>query len=222
LRAERDRLSSAYVELALAGDRARALATVLDPLRAGAYDLAALHDEVLGPAAARIGDLWHAGAITVADEHFATRLTEEAIVAARGIGGRMSPARGRRIVLACPADEQHELGLRMLGEVLSADGWDVRLLGAATPAAALAAHVRKVEPAIVALTCATPIAISSLILAVETLRRADPDLPIVLGGRAAVQYPAVGVAAGATAVYAGVAEAREGLPSLLATAATGR
>jgi MerR family transcriptional regulator, light-induced transcriptional regulator len=212
---DRGRLAAAYVESALAGDKARALATVLDPLRTGDLGLDELHDDVLGPAAARIGDLWHAGTISVADEHLAIRVTEEALARARALAGAASPGRGGCVVLACPADEQHELGLRMLGDVLEADGWDVHLLGASTPARDLAAHVRRVEPAAVALSCVTPLAVPSLILAVELLRADDPGLPVVLGGWAVVHYPAVARAAGASAVFAGVGEARDALPRLV-------
>jgi MerR family transcriptional regulator, light-induced transcriptional regulator len=216
LPADPRRLAHAYVELALEGDGAKALDTVLAPLRAGDYDLAILHDEVLGPAAARIGELWQTGLISVAEEHIATRVTEEALAAARELVPPGTAGRGRKLVLACPADELHETGLRMLRDALAVDGWDVSLLGASTPARDLAAHVRKVGPAAVALSCATPLAIPSLVLAVEAVREKAPELPVVVGGRAVARYPAVATAAGATAAYGGIGEARERLPLLLA------
>jgi MerR family transcriptional regulator, light-induced transcriptional regulator len=210
------RIAAAYVELALAGDKPRALEAVLEPLRAGALGLGELYDEVLGPASALVGDLWHTGAITIADEHFATHLTEEVIAHARALTSNPARSRGERLVLACPPDEEHELGLRMLGDVLGANGWEVHVLGARTPVSDLVGYVGKVAPAAVALSCGTPIAIPSVIQAVEALRAADPTVPIVLGGHAVGRYPAIGGAAAADLVLDRVGEAPERLRDVLA------
>ncbi|HVM17566.1 MAG TPA: cobalamin B12-binding domain-containing protein [Gaiellaceae bacterium] len=208
------RLAAAYVEHALAGDKPRALATVLEPLRDERIELTALYDEVLAPASAHVGDLWHSGEITVADEHFSTRLTQEAMARARALAEARAQERRGRVVLACPPDEHHELGLRMLEDVLEADGWEVHALGAGTPARDLVAYVAKVRPVAVALSCGTPIAIPGLLEAVELLRAGDPGVRIVLGGRAVERYPAIAGAAGATATFTTLAEARSGIAAL--------
>ena len=210
------RLAAAYLGHALAGDKRAALACVLEPLQAGAIDLTTLYDGVLAPAAAHVGELWHSGEITVADEHFSTRLTQEAMARAKAIAERGRPRREARLVLACPPDEHHELGMRMLEDVLEADGWEVHGLGARTPVRDLAAYVRKVRPVAVALSCGTPIAVPGLLQAVEALRADDPDALVVVGGRAVERYPAIAAAAGATAAFTNLAEARAGLAALAA------
>lgn len=40
---------------------------------------------------------------------------------------------GRRAVMACAADELHELGARMVADFLQLDGWDVSFLSASVP-----------------------------------------------------------------------------------------
>jgi MerR family transcriptional regulator, light-induced transcriptional regulator len=211
---ESAQLAALYLEAALAGDKQRALELVLEPVRARELPLHALYDDVLAPAAARVGDLWHSGEISVADEHFSTRLTQEAMARARTLAERDAPRRGARIVVACPPDEQHELGARMLADVLEADGWEVHSLGALTPARDLAAYVQKVRAFATALSCGTPIAIPGLIQAVELLRADDPGVRVVLGGGAVERYPAIAEAAGATAVFHGLADGREGIAAL--------
>ena len=213
---DRPGVAAAYLEAALAGDKDRALELVLEPLRRGDLRLHELYDEVLAPAASRVGDLWHSGEITVADEHFSTRLTQEAMARARAFAENGRARRGARIVLACPPTELHDLGMRMLEDVLEADGWEVHGLGARTPARDLVAYVRKVRPFAVALSCGTPLAIPGLIEAVELLREDDPGVPVVLGGRAVDLYPAISDAAGANATFRTLGEALAGLARLAA------
>jgi methanogenic corrinoid protein MtbC1 len=102
-----------------------------------------------------------------------------------------------RVVLACPPDEQHDTGLRMIAQLLTAHGYETSMLGASTPIAALVDYVRKNPPLAVGLSVASPLAIGSLAAAADALRDLEPDLPIFVGGRCAERYPAVAAAVGA-------------------------
>jgi len=46
-------------------------------------------------------------------------------------------ARPDRLVATCAAGDLHEIGLRMVADLLEQDGWDVSFLGANTPALAV-------------------------------------------------------------------------------------
>jgi 5-methyltetrahydrofolate--homocysteine methyltransferase len=100
-------------------------------------------------------------------------------------------------VLACPPDEQHDTGLRMVAELLTAHGYDANTLGASTPIPALLDYVEKNPPIAVGLSVASPLAIGSLADTVGALREANPTLPLFIGGRCAERYPAVSAAVGA-------------------------
>jgi methanogenic corrinoid protein MtbC1 len=214
LRTEAGSLADGYVQRALAGETEAAIELALEPLREARLSLAELYDDVLAPAAARIGDLWHVGALSVADEHFVTRLTLEAMErAARSVEPRA--ANGRRVVLACPADERHELPLRMVEDVFRGEGYGTRLLGAETPARDLAAFVHRTRPDALVLSLATALAIPSLVQAVEAVREAAPEVPLLVGGRCVELYPAVAAAAGADAGCVRLDEGLEALVRLL-------
>ncbi|MDP9200232.1 MAG: cobalamin-dependent protein, partial [Pseudomonadota bacterium] len=107
--------------------------------------------DMLAPALVEIGDRWQRGAATVAQEHLATAVVAS-IMATLAPTLEELPAVRQRIVLACTAGEMHDLGLRMLGDFLEGDGWEVLLLGAVMPAQDLAAFVAEANPVAVGLS----------------------------------------------------------------------
>jgi len=91
--------------------------------------------------------------LDVAREHLASALVRQrlrALVLAPG------PATGQRAVLACPAGETHEGGLLGLGVHLKAMGWRLAVLGADTPADAIASAAKTLEADVVALSLVMP------------------------------------------------------------------
>jgi methanogenic corrinoid protein MtbC1 len=194
--AEPAQLARRYLDHALAGRDGEAVQTLIDALLSESIDLVRLFEDVIAPAARRVGDLWHEGRISVADEHFVTQLNQKLIA----IAGTIRPvpqSNGERVVLACPPDEQNDTGLRMIAELLLAFGYDASMLGAVTPIPALLDYVEESRPLAVGLSVASPLSIGSLAATVAALREAEPALPILLGGRCAERYPAVSAAVGA-------------------------
>jgi methanogenic corrinoid protein MtbC1 len=81
-----------------------------------------------------LGERWARNEISVAQEHFASRLIEARLLAlARG----WNRGPGHRAVLACPPGEQHTLPLVCFGLVLRNHGWRNVYLGADTPPSTL-------------------------------------------------------------------------------------
>ena len=102
---------------------------VLDRLF-GLHGLERAIRDALMPYLREVGDRWARGELTVAQEHFASRLVEGRLLAlARG----WNKGPGRRAVLACPPGEQHTLPLVCFGLVMRHRGWRNIYLGADTP-----------------------------------------------------------------------------------------
>lgn len=146
--------------------------------------LAELYQEVVTPAMHELGRLWERGAITVADEHLATGLTQRALAALRP-DPRERGDRGRpRAMLSAVEGEQHALGLRMAADLIEDAGYDVIYLGADTPTAALLQAVDSFSPSLLGLAATMPELGPVLERTVLEAHRANPHLRLLVGGQA--------------------------------------
>lgn len=98
--------------------------------------IASLYLDALQPALCRLGKLWEEGSISAAQEHLSTAIVSR-IMAAMYDRITWPELSLGRAVIACTADEFHEIGARMVSDLLEMDGWNVTFLGANTPEADL-------------------------------------------------------------------------------------
>jgi DNA-binding transcriptional MerR regulator len=101
----------------------------------------ALHG-ILLPLQQRIGDLWHEGRVNVAVEHYVTNHVRKKIFTA--MNQLPLHEHGLRIVLACPPDEHHEVGLLAAAYVCASRGCRTYYLGANVPFDQLALLCRQI------------------------------------------------------------------------------
>jgi MerR family transcriptional regulator, light-induced transcriptional regulator len=108
--------------------------------------------DVLMPYLHELGERWEQGAVSVAQEHFASHVVRGRLSGlARGWGS----GRGPHALLACPPGELHEIALLAFGIVLNRNGWRVRYLGADTPMADLIQVASETRPTLVVLSGTT-------------------------------------------------------------------
>jgi methanogenic corrinoid protein MtbC1 len=174
-----------YLAAIRAGSRREALG-VVDVALASGMDARTLYLQVFQPAMHEIGRLWQENRITVADEHLATAITQLAMsrLYEELFGDRLDA--GPLLVAACAEDERHELGLRMICDLLELDGWDTVFLGAAVPVEDLVRMVKERRPEVVALSASITPHLARVREAVRAIREAMPqDGPVIaIGGRA--------------------------------------
>ncbi|HEX8282912.1 MAG TPA: B12-binding domain-containing protein [Pyrinomonadaceae bacterium] len=139
-------LSRLMFETLLAG-YVKSAAETLVGLRRRGHTAARIADEVLCPALSRVGDLWHAGELSVAEEHLATRT---ALSAVQTLRGAFSLNVGDRTAICCSVeDDFHELPVSLAALTLEGLGWGVVNLGTSTPFYALAEAVERFGPRLV-------------------------------------------------------------------------
>jgi methanogenic corrinoid protein MtbC1 len=180
-----DQAQERYLAAIRVGSRREALAVVDDALREG-MDARTLYLQVFQPSMHEIGRLWQENRITVADEHLATAITQLAMsrLYEQLFGDRVDA--GPLLVAACAQDERHELGLRMICDLLELDGWDTVFLGASVPIEDLVEMVKARKPEVVALSASITPHLARVREAVAAIREAMPgDAPVIaIGGRA--------------------------------------
>jgi len=147
-----------------------------------------LRDVVL-PYLHDLGERWTRGEVSVAQEHFASHVIRGRLSGlARGWGN----GSGRRALLACPPDEQHDLALLIFGIVLNRGGWRVEFLGANTPMQDMLEVTSRTRPSLVVLTAHRPERFAAVVP--ELCALADLA-PLALAGVGATEE--VALAAGA-------------------------
>jgi methanogenic corrinoid protein MtbC1 len=143
----------------------------------------AIFDRALGPALRRIGDLWHDGTVTVAQEHLASQIMMGALIDLLRLS---QPAEAsRRAALACFADEDHILGLYGMALRFASWGFRTVMIGARTPPAAIARIVSTLNPSVVALSVTIPPAPPRARELIDAYADACQSTPWVVGGHGA-------------------------------------
>jgi methanogenic corrinoid protein MtbC1 len=151
---------------------------ILDQALAGFSLEPVLRDLVL-PALREIGTEWESGQLEIGQEHFASSLVRERLLALARLWGRGG---GPLAILACAPGERHDIGLIAFGLVLRSHGWRILFLGADTPIATLRRAVETTDPRLVVVACMD----SELLEAQSTeLRRLGRAAPLVLAGTGA-------------------------------------
>ncbi len=174
------RASDAFLDLALAGDRAQAVRLTLDLLDDG-FPLPAVLSSVVGAAQCEVGRRWQRAEISVADEHLVTGISQAALTALSS-NGRDPHADEGTVVVACAEGDWHALPSQMFAESLRAVGQGVLHLGASVPAADVGVLLERCRADALVVTCSLPLSY----LGVASLADAahERGLPVLAGGRA--------------------------------------
>jgi len=171
----------------LAHDKAGAVSVALVAIRDGVLSIPDLYVHVLGPALVEIGTSWQQGRTAVWEEHLASSAVRTIVEALYPEVVRLRaavPTAGRTALLACPPEEGHELGLRMLADRLMLAGWRVYYLGPDTPADEIAAAARGVDADAVVLSSSTHYHRLRLRALVDELAAGLPGVNVWIGGPA--------------------------------------
>jgi DNA-binding transcriptional MerR regulator len=155
-----------------------ALHAILDDALAG-FSLETVLAELILPALHEIGTQWERGKLEVGQEHFASNLVRERLLALARLWGRGG---GPLAILACAPGERHDIGLVAFGLVLRSHGWRILFLGADTPLATLRRAIDQTDPRLVVVASMD---VALLEAAGSDLRRLGRSAPLVLSGAGA-------------------------------------
>jgi DNA-binding transcriptional MerR regulator len=143
----------------------------------------AAYDRVLAPALVQVGVMWHDGRISVAQEHLASQRIGAVV---RDITRLVQHEESEDCaVVACFADEEHEIGA--LGVAMRLSIWRLRsvFLGARTPPVAIRTAVEALAPKLVALSTTVPVERARARELVDGYASACGNVPWLVGGAAA-------------------------------------
>lgn len=148
--ARSDASVESFYEALTSGDEDAATWLLLDSYLEG-KDVWVLFDDVVAGAMRRVGDCWHDGVLTIAEEHHATRTATRALERV-GVSVRRREGTGKIALCCAPEDELHELPALCLQVLLESEGWRVKNYGGNTPFFTLADAIEKQSPRLVCIS----------------------------------------------------------------------
>jgi signal transduction histidine kinase len=196
-----------YMRLLLNHEGIQARNLILEQAAAG-KSVRYLHGKILEPAMIEIGRLWLESKITVADEHYASAVTEALMNTLHPLQKQSGSQRGRVLLIAVQR-ELHALGLRMVGDFLELDGWDTIYFGPNLPFESIRSSIEKERPDLIAISVTTPANLLETAEIIERIRMMPEarSTPVLVGGYPFTVDPSLWRAVGADAWAANGAHA---------------
>ena len=176
------RVALRYLALCLEGKPQAAVELVLGELDRG-LSPAAVYSDVLIAAQKEIGELWHVGDISIAEEHLVSETTRELMAL---IVAKHAPAEptGPSLVAASVSGNAHDIGLRAVNDLFRLAGWRALFLGTNMPAEEIARAAAAFGVELVVMNATLTTQLHALGDAIVTIRRLAPRCKVLVGGLA--------------------------------------
>uniref|UniRef100_A0A7C5Y877 B12-binding domain-containing protein n=1 Tax=Fervidobacterium nodosum TaxID=2424 RepID=A0A7C5Y877_9BACT len=139
--------------------------------------------QIFEPALKEVGLLWQMNRITVAQEHYFTAVTQ--LIMSQLYEYLFTPSKkGLRFVGACVNEELHEIGIRMVADVLESKGWDTYYLGANVPVDSIIKFLEEKKPNVFGLSCTLSFHLHNVVNIIEKIRQNETirDIKVIVGG----------------------------------------
>jgi MerR family transcriptional regulator, light-induced transcriptional regulator len=188
--ATRREATALYDEIAAAlgaHDKATAVRTAVEAVTSGRVTIPELYRDVLTAILAATGVAWQRGSVAIWEEHLASATVRTIVeILYPGVlkAKAAAPPAGRAVLLACPPEESHDLGLRMVADRFDMAGWATYFLGPDTPVEEIADAAGRLGVQAIVMSSSTHYHRLAVRHAVDELKRALPGVDVWVGGPA--------------------------------------
>jgi len=176
-------LARQYLSALLRYDRHSASTLILGGVK-NKVSIKEIYCHVFEPCQYEIGRLWQSNVVSVAQEHYCTASTQLIMSQLYPYIFRSDRTFRGIIVAACVSGELHEMGARMLCDLLEMEGWNTIYLGANVPTAGIVDVLRDSHSDILAVSASMTFHIPSVREVIAAVRLASPATRILVGGYA--------------------------------------
>ena len=136
---------------------------------------------LIQPTLVEIGEGWHRGDVTIAQEHFASAHLRQKL--GNLFNQALHDGRAPTVVCACARGELHEMGLLLVALFLRRRGYHVVYLGQNVPEDELLGTAQRLQPALVCVSASTTETAGALRQAALRLQEVEPRPQVGFGGR---------------------------------------
>ncbi len=177
-----EKLYRKYLLSLLSGDKFSCGRTVQSLINEG-IELKDLYINLFQRSLYEVGELWEDNKITVATEHLATSVTSNIMTLTYPLIFNTEKT-GKTAVVTAITNEYHQIGARMIADLMELQGWDTWFLGCNTPREDLEEMINEKKPDYLALSVAVYFNMSKLESTVKGINLRYPDQKIIIGGQA--------------------------------------
>ncbi len=186
-----NRLQFKYLNSLLLTDKHKAQLAVEEALDKD-IPVEKIYQKIFQESMIKVGELWNSNQITVDVEHYITNMTQNIMM-------QLWPhildteKNGLSLVACTIGSELHEMGIRMLCDLMENKGWESIYLGAAVPVENILTALQKHKPDLVVLSVTMPFYLEQCEKAVKKIKasREFKDVKVAVGGRALSMAPHV-------------------------------
>lgn len=176
-------LAHQYLNALLHYDRTSASSLILRAVQ-NKVSIKEIYCHVFEPCQYEIGRLWQSNIVSVAQEHYCTASTQFVMSQLYPYIFRSDRTFRGTIVAACVSGELHEIGARMLCDLLEMEGWNTIYLGANVPTAGIVDVLRDNHSDILAVSASMTFHIPAVREVIAAVRSARAETRILVGGYA--------------------------------------
>jgi len=174
-------LANQYLSALLSYDRHSASALILAAVE-NKVSIREIYCHVFEPCQYEIGRLWQSNVVSIAQEHYCTASTQLIMSQLYPYIFRVDRTFRGTIVAACVTGELHEIGARMLCDLLELEGWNTIYLGANVPTTGIVDVLRDNHSNILAVSASMTFNIRVVREVIAAVRLASPATRILVGG----------------------------------------
>jgi methanogenic corrinoid protein MtbC1 len=167
-------------------DKPTAVREAVESVSGGSVTIPQLYGLLTG-ILADTGSAWQTGKTAIWEEHLASSTVRTIVeILYPGVLKAKAEAEpsGRTVLLACPPEEGHDLGLRMVSDRFDMAGWTTYFLGPDTPVAEVADAAGRLGVDAVVMSSSTHYHRLAVRHAVDALKQQLPGVDIWVGGPA--------------------------------------
>jgi methanogenic corrinoid protein MtbC1 len=138
---------------------------------------------ILLPLQRRVGELWHQGQLSIAVEHYVTKLIQQKLFS---VMNQLSVNElGPRVLIGCPEGESHEIGAQAVAYIAASRGCQVYYLGPDLPSSDLLAFCDRIQPDLVLLSLTETRSDAEARHQLKELEIVSTHWPVAVGGEGA-------------------------------------
>ncbi len=170
-----------FLDYLIKGDKRGCHQFVADYLKESG-DVKALYLYIFQPALYDVGHLWEHNKISIAREHIATSIVESLMQLSYPYIFE-NKKNGKKVIIACVAEEHHQIGARMIADLFDLAGWSSSFVGANTPVDVITGLIQDEGPDLLGLSLSIYFNADSLRETLNAVQEKFPELPVIIGGQ---------------------------------------